>query len=142
VADVQITPYLSFSGGKTRSVMEFYQNVFGGELSVQTFGDGSHPDESKKDLVMHARLTTDDVDIMASDGMPDDQLIVGNNISISLSGTGGEKIEKYWNSLREGGTVQEELRDAPWGDKFGMLTDQFGIQWMFNITSAANAARQ
>ena len=25
------------------------------------------------------------------------------------------------------------LEAAPWGDKFGMLTDRFGIAWMVNI---------
>ena len=25
------------------------------------------------------------------------------------------------------------LEAAPWGDKFGMLTDKFGVAWMVNI---------
>ena len=24
------------------------------------------------------------------------------------------------------------LKEQIWGDKFGMLTDKFGIKWMFN----------
>jgi PhnB protein len=23
--------------------------------------------------------------------------------------------------------------EAPWGDTFGMVTDQFGVKWMVNI---------
>jgi PhnB protein len=30
------------------------------------------------------------------------------------------------------------LVDAPWGARFGMLTDQFGVQWMINCYFAAN----
>ncbi len=26
-----------------------------------------------------------------------------------------------------------QLQDAFWGARFGMLTDQFGINWMFNF---------
>jgi len=31
--------------------------------------------------------------------------------------------------------VNYPLEKAPWGDTFGMLTDQFGINWMVNITA-------
>ncbi len=27
----------------------------------------------------------------------------------------------------------EPLVTAPWGDKFGMVSDQFGVLWMVNI---------
>ena len=27
------------------------------------------------------------------------------------------------------------LQDAFWGAKFGMLTDAFGVNWMFNCTT-------
>jgi PhnB protein len=138
MADVQLSPYLSFPDGKTRSVIEFYKSVFGGELYVQTFGEFKHPDESKKDLVMHSRLTSDDVDIMASDAMDDSTLKVGNNVSLSLSGTNGDALKKYWAGLSEGGTVTDELSTKPWGDEFGMLTDKFGISWLINVTSAKN----
>lgn len=142
MADVVLSPYLSFADGKTRSVIEFYKSIFGGKLYLQTFGDFKHPDESKKDLVMHSRLTSDDVDIMASDTMDDSKLTVGNNVSLSLSGTDGEKLKKFWAGLSEGGTITDELSTKPWGDEFGMLVDKFGINWLVNITSAENAAQQ
>lgn len=142
MADVQLSPYLSFADGKTRSVMDFYKGVFGGKLYVQTFGEFGHPDESKKDLIMHARLTSDDVDIMASDSMDDSKLEVGNNVSLSLSGVDGDKLKGFWAGLSEGGAVTDELSTKPWGDEFGMLNDKFGISWLVNITSAENVAQQ
>ncbi len=134
MADVQLSPYLNFAEGKTREVMEFYQSVFGGDLSVQTFGEFGYPDEGKKDLVMHSRLTTADVDIMASDTQSDATLVVGTNISLSLSGPNEESLKKYWSGLAAGGTVVDELSTKPWGDEFGMITDKFGINWLVNIT--------
>ena len=42
----------------------------------------------------------------------------------------------YWEKLSEGAKIGEELAQAPWGDWFGMLTDQFGVDWMVNIDGA------
>ena len=35
----------------------------------------------------------------------------------------------------EGGTADMPLQEMFWGDYFGNLTDQFGVQWMFNCRS-------
>jgi PhnB protein len=43
-----------------------------------------------------------------------------------------EEIEGLFKSLSEGGTVKMPLHDAFWGSRFGMLTDRFGTNWMFN----------
>jgi PhnB protein len=37
-----------------------------------------------------------------------------------------------WRALGEGGTLKMPLHDAFWGARFGMLTDGFGTNWMFN----------
>ncbi|MFI7000402.1 hypothetical protein [Nocardia sp. NPDC050175] len=36
--------------------------------------------------------------------------------------------------LSVGGTVTLPLEKQAWGDEAGSLVDQFGINWMFNIT--------
>jgi PhnB protein len=52
---------------------------------------------------------------------------------MSLSGDNDAELSGYFEKLSDGGTIREPLRAAPWGDKFGMLTDQFGIEWLVNI---------
>ncbi len=54
-------------------------------------------------------------------------------VSISLSGDDDAELSGYWDKLLEGGSVTMPLEAAPWGDKFGMLTDRFGVAWMVNI---------
>ena len=53
----RLNPYVSFSDN-TRQAMEFYRDVFGGELTMNTFGEmaGAAPGEENK--VMHAQLET------------------------------------------------------------------------------------
>jgi PhnB protein len=59
----------------------------------------------------------------------------GTTMSMSLSGDDDAELSGYFEKLSEGGTVNEPLVEAPWGDKFGMVTDRFGIDWMVNITA-------
>jgi PhnB protein len=33
-----------------------------------------------------------------------------------------------------GGTIEQPLVAAPWGDTFGSLRDKYGVKWMVNIT--------
>jgi PhnB protein len=133
--NVTLSPYLNFAG-TAREAMEFYKSVLGGELSLQTYGEsGQTKEESEKDLVMHAVLKSDDLSFMASDGNKEHPVHMGDNISMSLSGTDEEKLTSYFNDLAEGGKIDFPLEKQFWGDTFGMLTDKFGIHWMVNISS-------
>lgn len=127
-----LNPYISFNG-KAREAMEFYKDVFGGELNISTFADQGVTD-APADGVMHAQLAVDGKTLlMGSDGM-DAAAIQG--ISLSLSGNDAEELRGYFAKLSEGGTVTKRLEKESWGDEFGMLTDRFGIAWMVNITAA------
>ncbi len=68
---------------------------------------------------------------MASDGM-DNSEPLRSNISLSINLPNEREQETVFNKLAEGGTVTMPLQETFWGAKFGMLTDQFGINWMLN----------
>ncbi|RYX79028.1 VOC family protein [bacterium] len=131
-----LNPYISFQDN-ARQAMEFYKSVFGGELTLSTYGEGgmqeSHPGEDDK--IMHAQLvTTTGMVFMAADTPNSMTSNGGTQISISLSGDDKDALTSYYNGLVEGGAVNEPLAEAPWGDWFGMITDKFGINWMVNIS--------
>jgi PhnB protein len=118
--------------------MEFYKSVFGGELTVMTFGQGGMTqDAGDKDKIMHAQLVAPNgYWLMGSDTPPNMEFRPGTTMTVSLSGDDGEALRGYWNKLAEGAKVAVPLAKAPWGDTFGMLTDKFGTPWMVNITGA------
>ena len=137
MGDVLLNPYLNFEGN-TREAMEFYQQVFGGELEISTFSD--IPDmpvpPGYEDKVMHAALRADDVTLMASEGQPGTPVTFGDNVSLSLSGTDGDRLTGYFEQLSDGGKVSLPMGEQPWGDVFGMVTDRFGINWLVNVSKA------
>ena len=133
-----LNPYLSFKDD-AREAMEFYRSVFGGELTLSTFGEfpGMVQDPAENELVMHAQLTTaDGLTLMGSDTPAHMAFERPANISLSLSGDDDGVLQGYWDALAEGGTVTMPFETPPWGGKFGMLVDKYGFSWMI----AANAA--
>jgi len=114
--------------------MEFYQDVFGGKLNVNTFGEFGDASAPGADNIMHAQLETDrGFTLMASDMPPGMDFNPGNNITISLSGEDEQELRGYWDKLSDGGTVTMPLEKQMWGDVYGQCTDKFGVPWMVDI---------
>jgi PhnB protein len=129
-----LNPYVNFDSS-ARQAMEFYKEVFGGELRINTFGEFGQQDSPDADKVMHAQLETDrGFTLMASDAPAGMELDPTGRITISLSGTDADDLRGYWNKLSDGGTVTMPLEKQMWGDEFGMCTDKFGVPWMVDIT--------
>ncbi|WP_375496558.1 VOC family protein [uncultured Jatrophihabitans sp.] len=137
---INLNPYIAFRDN-ARQAMTFYQSVFGGELNVMTFADGGMPHEpAEADRVMHAQLEAPDgLVLMAADTPSSMEHRPGGSISISLSGDDEAALTGYWEQLSGSGMVHMPLEKAPWGDSFGMCADQFGVQWMVNISGAATS---
>ncbi len=133
----RLNPYLSFAGN-AREAMEFYRSVFGGHLSVSTFGEfGASDDPAVADGVMHAMLETKlGFTLMESDTPPGMEASApGGSITLSLSCDDAELLRGSFDALAEGGTVGVPLEKQMWGDEFGQLVDKFGTPWMVDITA-------
>jgi PhnB protein len=129
-----LNPYLSFRD-TAREAMDFYQSVFGGELTRSTFAEfHASEDPSEQDKIMHSQLKTDGgLTLMAADTPNSMEWSPGSNGSISIGGDNEAELRGYWDKLVEGGTAAMPLEKAPWGDTFGMCTDKFGVSWLVNI---------
>lgn len=136
---VALTPYLRF-GGVAREAMEHYHLVFGGELSVLTFQEGMNDgNPATADLIMHSSLFVGPgLHLMASDTMPDSNVTGNGAVALSSDATDtadNATLTDWWEKLSADSRIDEPLIKAPWGDSFGMLTDKFGVCWMFNISA-------
>ena len=130
----QLNPYLNFPG-TAREAMEFYAEVFGGTLSVNTFGEYGTTDSPDVDKIMHGLLETPaDYTIMGADVPTGMAYEAPAGMSLSISGDDGDELRGYWEKLSDGGRVTMPLEKQAWGDEFGMCVDKFGVPWMVNIT--------
>ena len=128
-------PYVNFKNN-TRQAMEFYQSIFGGKLTFNTFKE-FHASESPEedDLIMHALLETEfGMTLMAADTPSRMEYRPGTNFSLMLGGDNAAELTAYFEKLSSGGMIVMPLAKAIWGDTFGMCADKFGVSWMVNIT--------
>ena len=132
----RLNPYLSFDSN-ARQAMEFYRDVFGGDLRINTFGEYGQADSPDADKIMHAQLeAANGFTLMGADTPTGMQRNPGDTITISLSGDDADNLRGYWEKLSAGGNVTMPLEKQMWGDEFGMVVDKFGVPWMVNITQA------
>ena len=137
-----LNPYISFRDN-AREAMNFYQSVFGGQLTLSTFGEfQASEDPAEADKIMHGMLTSDRGFVLMGADTPNSMdYSPGNNISVSLSGEDEGELRGYYDKLSgDGGTVTVPMEQAPWGDIFGMCTDQFGIAWLVNVNAQGGQA--
>ncbi|MFI5270555.1 MAG: VOC family protein [Candidatus Saccharimonadales bacterium] len=131
----KLNPYIGFNGN-AREAMEFYNSVFGGDLTMGTFKESNaSQDPSEDDLIMHSALEAGNITLMGSDTPRRMKYEPGTNISISLIGEDEAELTGYFEKLSEGGKITMPLAKAGWGDTFGMCTDKFNTQWLVNITA-------
>src|SRR5262245_48477780 len=128
-----VTTYLSFDGN-CRQVMSFYQQCLATDLELNPYPDAKgQPSSDPNARIMHAQLVRGGAPIlMASDTPQPGSLRPGNNFSVAVDCDSRDEVDRLFAALGRGGNVTMPLMDAPWGARFGMLSDQFGIQWMFN----------
>ena len=114
----KLNPYLGFRDN-AREAMEFYQSVFGGDLTVSTFADfQASEDPAEADKVMHSQLETPSgYTLMGSDTPNRMDYTPGSNYSVSLSGENSDEAELrgYFEKLSDGGTVTMPLDDRSVG---------------------------
>ncbi|HEY4356589.1 MAG TPA: VOC family protein [Acidobacteriaceae bacterium] len=123
--------YLTFNGN-CREAMNFYADALDADLHLMEGEDAPGAPADFADRIMHARLHKGSAVLMASDSMVASPVTVGNNFSVSIDCEDNAEQDRYFAALGVGGKVTMPLADMFWGARFGMLTDKFGVNWMFN----------
>lgn len=130
MSDVKLEVYLYFRGS-CKEAMQFYKDIFGGELSLTTYGDTPGADSDKKDWLMHASLQGGEISLMGSDTEAASPKTA--KVELTLTGTDEAKMRTIFGKLGLGGEVTMPLEKQAWGDVYGKLTDKFGVDWAMNI---------
>ena len=131
---MKLEPYIFFKGD-CQEAMNFYKNIFGGELEVVSYDTMPDDMPGKAEMagkLMNAVLSGGDVVIRGSDtqqASPETK-----KVELCLTSDDEEKMRKVYDQLAEGGNAKYPLKKEFWGDIFGTLTDKFGVDWMIDIT--------
>jgi PhnB protein len=135
---VQVTTHLNFNG-EAREALAFYGSVFGGELTLVTYGElagVTDPEQARK--IMWGQVASKaGFRIMAYDVQPERPWHPGENaFYVSLRGSSQDEVTAYWQGLSAGATVLQPFGPSAWSPLYGMLKDRFGITWVVDVASA------
>lgn len=136
---MELNPYLSFDGS-CEAAFKFYEQVLGGKIvAMMTYADTPMKDEMPAEThgkIVHARLTVGDKVLMGGDAPPG-RYEPPKGTTLCLGVDRPAEAERMFKDLSEGGTVQMPIAETFWAQRFGMLTDRFGIPWMVNCEKPA-----
>ncbi|MFE2996823.1 VOC family protein [Nocardia sp. NPDC059246] len=150
---VNAVAHLNFHG-QARAALEFYQSVFGGQLSVATYGDFGMPAElpDATKVVFGQVIADNGFRVMAYD-VPGENAPAAQGATItrrengttittepfflSVRGDTVEEVGALWERLAAGATLIEEFGPAQWAPGFGMMRDRFGITWILDVARVA-----
>ena len=131
--DQALTPYLVFSRN-CKEAMRFYTHVFEGQITRElTFAEAppSLPfavKEDDKHLIFDMELRTRYFRLKASDDITGNPLHMGTNVSLFLELESTELAKAVFKALATKGNIIFDF-----AQHFGMLRDQFEIQWMITV---------
>ena len=128
----ELNVHLCFSGN-CREAMTFYAEVTGGRLeSLVRFGETPAADEvppAWHDGIIHASLNLRGRRLMGAD-MIGECYEAPQGARVALEYEEEAEAERVFRRLAEGGRVTMPFEPTFWAQRFGMLTDRFGVHWM------------
>lgn len=144
----KVNIYLTFDGN-CEQAFNFYRSVFGVDFDgIMRYKDmpdsGFAIPEQLQEKVMHVGLPVNaSTSLYGSDSFSaacaGEPLAVGNNVAICLNTESEEESRRLFEALGQGGTVRMPLEPTFWARLYGVVCDQFGIEWMVNYEAEPTA---
>ncbi|SDH65611.1 VOC family protein [Pseudomonas panipatensis] len=131
---MQVQPYLFFHG-QCDEAIAFYQQALGAQLNaLMRYEEAPGPlpvPDGWADKVMHASLRIGQSEVFLSDGRGERHApFCGVSLSLTLHSV--VAAEKAFAALAEGGRIDMPMEKTFWAQRFGMLSDRFGVGWMIS----------
>jgi predicted 3-demethylubiquinone-9 3-methyltransferase (glyoxalase superfamily) len=129
----KITPFLWFDT-QAEEAARLYTSLFKNSKigTVRRYGDAG---PGPKGSVMTLTFELEGTSFMALNGGP--VYSFTPSLSLFASFKTEKEIDTAWKKLSEGGKVLMELQKYPFSEKFGWVSDRFGLSWQLNLGGPA-----
>jgi PhnB protein len=147
---ITTTTHLNFRGD-ARQALEFYQSVFGGHLTVVTYGDFGMPQGlPDADKVVFGQVTAENGFRIAAYDAPSQSpaapastattrengmTLTGERFFVVVGGDTADEVSALWDKLADGAAIVEKFGPSAFSPGFGMLTDRFGVTWVLQVNA-------
>jgi PhnB protein len=135
---MNVQTYLFFKGNCSEA-LDFYRGVFG--ISVEcviTYGQG--PPELMpsgwSEKIFHSTAKFGGTLVNMADSIEEDRAKFGGFALLAHMDSDCE-AERVFDALKTDGAVSVPLEPTFWASRYGIVTDQFGVTWKVQSSSAA-----
>lgn len=118
-----------------REAIEYYRNVFGGELKNVMTGAVNEMFKGRESKIIHAELHVNDKCLLFFSD-PFEEIQEGNRFGVLLDLDSEEEINRLYKELLEGRPPLMKLEKTFWGALFAVVKDRYGVTWSLNYTLA------
>jgi PhnB protein len=135
---MRLNPHLTFDG-RCEEAFRFYVGVLQGRIvSMLPYRVSPLADRVPaewRDRILHATLDLGEGRLTGADVSSDQGYRTPDGFSVLLEPEDAAEAERIFARLSEGGRVGMPLQQTFWAERFGMVTDRFGIPWMLNCAT-------
>lgn len=131
----KIIPHITIKHCK--EVIEYYQQVFGGEIKNTQLADGIDMFKGHEGKYIHGELHINESCILYLNDVFGNAPEKGTNIQLSLDLESEQEIQNLYGVLSKDGNVKMELGNTFWNAKYAVVTDKYGITWELNYYEKA-----
>jgi PhnB protein len=139
---MQMSFHLVF-GGQCEAAFQFYERALGGKIvNILTYGDSPMAEQVPAEWrgkIVHATFAVGGAVLAGVDVLPE-RYVRPQGFRVLLDINDAMHAERTFSALAENGEVQMAIQKTFWSERFGALTDQFGIPWEVNCEQAPNVA--
>lgn len=126
-----VAPLLMFTG-RAEEAMRFYTSVFFPARieRIERYGPG---EQGREGTVKHATLRIGEQAIQCIDSTIEHPFTFTPSISLAVRGASVEAVDGMFARLVADGAVLMPLDRYPFSERFGWVTDRFGVSWQMTL---------
>jgi len=131
----KVTTFLLFTG-QAEAAMNLYTSLFkqSAILNITRYGANEAGAEGS---VQHATFTLNGQEFMCIDSNPVHAFTFTPSMSLYVRCATEEEIDSVFATLSQDGQILMPLDRYPFSQKFGWLTDRFGVSWQLSLEPSA-----
>ena len=127
---MKMNTYVNFRGTCSEA-FRYYEKHLRAKIGM-IMTHAQSPDQSRvnpewKDLVLHARISIGDTELMAAD-IPNAEPMRSAYLTLKMDSD--IEAERVFSALSDGGRVLMPIQETFFASRFGQAQDRFGINWM------------
>ena len=118
--------------GRAEEAMRFYCEIFSNAkmIEMEKFGRGEMGAEG---TILRAVISIKGQDIICIDSPVQHEFTFTPAVSLLVDCDNTDEIERLYLNLADGGKVLMPLDSYPFSQRYGWLTDRFGVSWQLNL---------